>query len=328
MHDLEGHFVELCEKPNPNILIWGSSGQGKTYFCCRRIEEILKVGKRVIIIDFSGSYTKKELMKNKILFLEKIQVLNPYVEKMEWGISSEDEESMISNLSDTLIEILRIESYFQRRLLRKILKVHLKKEKNFSVPCFVKTLEKEYVLAKKKGDWKDNVDNIGRLLTRLSIFEMIENFHVVEKDRMTYFPVTIFQLSDFPEQERRFLSEFMIISLWKEILSGRKKFDVILLDEFQLIPMKSGNTFLRIMREGRKYGLELILSTQFISNYSEDVETSLLQAGNLVIFKPAACDLRFSATIIDERKREQWIGVLERLDVGQAVVKEIGRAHV
>lgn len=71
MHDLEGHFVELCEKPNPNILIWGSSGQGKTYFCCRRIEEILKVGKRVIIIDFSGSYTKKELMKNKILFLEK-----------------------------------------------------------------------------------------------------------------------------------------------------------------------------------------------------------------------------------------------------------------
>ena len=39
LHDVEGRVLKMCNVPNPNILIWGSSGQGKTYFCCQKIEE-------------------------------------------------------------------------------------------------------------------------------------------------------------------------------------------------------------------------------------------------------------------------------------------------
>ena len=51
--DKENHEIKICKTPNPHILILGKSGEGKTYFCCRKIEEEIQDGKSVLIFDYS-----------------------------------------------------------------------------------------------------------------------------------------------------------------------------------------------------------------------------------------------------------------------------------
>ena len=53
--DKENHVIKIREIPNAHLLILGKSGEGKTYFCCRKMEENLRDGKNVIIFDYSNS---------------------------------------------------------------------------------------------------------------------------------------------------------------------------------------------------------------------------------------------------------------------------------
>lgn len=65
IQDLEKREVEIVYKPNAHFLITGKSGTGKTFYCCRKLEEELRKNKAMLLIDYSSSYTEKELQKNK-----------------------------------------------------------------------------------------------------------------------------------------------------------------------------------------------------------------------------------------------------------------------
>ena len=41
IQDLEKREVEIVYKPNAHFLITGKSGTGKTFYCCRKLEEEL-----------------------------------------------------------------------------------------------------------------------------------------------------------------------------------------------------------------------------------------------------------------------------------------------
>ena len=63
IQDLEKRKIKILHRPNAHFLITGKSGTGKTYYCCRKIEEELKKNKGILLIDYSSSYTEKELQK-------------------------------------------------------------------------------------------------------------------------------------------------------------------------------------------------------------------------------------------------------------------------
>lgn len=46
LKDKEDHVIKISKIPNAHVLILGKSGEGKTYFCCRKIEEDLREGKK------------------------------------------------------------------------------------------------------------------------------------------------------------------------------------------------------------------------------------------------------------------------------------------
>lgn len=94
-----------------------------------------------------------------------------------------------------------------------------------------------------------------------------------------------------------------------------------MLDEFQFMPLKSGSALYNMLREGRRFNLSLLLSTQFISNYDKEAIETLLQAGTKLIFRPSEKDVRFSAEIIDGERIAQWRQILNNLDIGEAVLK-------
>lgn len=61
--DTDGNKIKLSETPNSHLMILGQSGMGKTFFLCRKMEEAINIGKSILIMDFSGSYTLQELKK-------------------------------------------------------------------------------------------------------------------------------------------------------------------------------------------------------------------------------------------------------------------------
>lgn len=323
MRDIEGNTIKICSIPNPNILIWGRSGQGKSYCCCRRIEEAVQEGKQVLIIDYSGSYTEDQLRKNRSNILAKIEIINVRQTSFSWMPPYETEEELVSNLSDVLVEVLKVESYFQKKWMCKAVGMHMENDKYFNMPQFVATLENLYNILKAQEAEKDDLENIKRLLTRCSPYEKIKNFYIqrrIEKKEHHY-PVTVLQLSDFSEHEKKFLTNIIISCLWKEAFHGLRRCDVLVLDEIHFLSIKNGGAFHNMLREGRKFGLELMLSTQFLGHYKKEALASLLQAGNLLIFKPDASDLKFSASIVDPQNVKQWLNLLDGLDIGEAVLK-------
>ena len=43
------NIINLTERPNGHLLVLGKSGTGKTYFLCRKIENEIENGKRILI---------------------------------------------------------------------------------------------------------------------------------------------------------------------------------------------------------------------------------------------------------------------------------------
>lgn len=104
-------------------------------------------------------------------------------------------------------------------------------------------------------------------------------------------------------------------------MSNKKcKYDSIYLDEFQHLSMSKSGALYSLLRESRKFGVSLVLSSQFIGNYDDDEKSALLQVGNILLFRPTLKDLNECAKLIDVEKSGAWKKILKKLNVGQAIL--------
>ena len=322
---MENNIVNFSNKPNPHILTYGQSGQGKTFFCCRRVEEAIKANKTVLILDYSGSYTEKQLSKNHFRNTENIESFDVAKNPFVWITCFQDAKMFSDSIEEALCTILGIDSYFQRKWLGKAIVQYLGDSKVFRVNKFIEMLEDMYIQERDRDGFRDDIDNINRLLSRLAPYSKIENFiitnHVDVKD--FHKKVIIIQTSYLSVRERYFVTAMIIELLWKEVAIRSKKprYNMIVLDEFQFLSLAEDSSLTNILREGRKCKLEVLLSTQFISSYKKDSLETLMQVGHIVIFKPSPTDMRFSVNILDNENKQAWRTILNRLNCGEAVVK-------
>ena len=61
LKDLEGNEVSMELIENRHIKVTGKSGTGKTYWVCQEIGKFVFNQTPVLIVDFSGSYTDREV---------------------------------------------------------------------------------------------------------------------------------------------------------------------------------------------------------------------------------------------------------------------------
>lgn len=90
------------------------------------------------------------------------------------------------------------------------------------------------------------------------------------------------------ESEKKFMTSLILELIWKETKLPREErhCDCVILDEFQFLDASEDSVLVTLLREGRRFGMEVLLSTQFISNYSKEEKSTLLQVGHLLLFKP------------------------------------------
>ena len=113
--DKENNRIQLSDSPNRHVLVLGSSGQGKTFFCCQRMEEELERGRNVLVYDFSSSYREKELEKAQFKYKEKVEILNPYGEKYYFPVKVGSTDRFCKSILNVLSNDLKVQSYLDRK---------------------------------------------------------------------------------------------------------------------------------------------------------------------------------------------------------------------
>lgn len=316
--DRENHVIKIRQIPNAHILILGKSGEGKTYFCCRKIEEEIQDGKSVFIFDYSNSYSLPELRKCKFRYSESVRIFNPLEKRTDFIFEMDRIESA---LVDSFVNALRVRSYYQKKLLREAIFRVVDGMASLTIPDLIECLEEmlDEVIS------PESEKNLGHLLTRLGPYSELKNIRIVATDRANNIlekrNVTIIQLSDFSELQRKFLTEFLAEMFWREVRNGHKRADIVLLDEFQNMQITPGSALSAMLREGRKFGLGVYLSSQFLGNYNREAVDTLMQAGNMFFFKPVQREMKLIASLIDPDEIPAWRKILQNLQVGEAVLR-------
>jgi DNA phosphorothioation-dependent restriction protein DptH len=92
------------------------------------------------------------------------------------------------------------------------------------------------------------------------------------------------------------------------------------LDEIQNLDHRSDSPIDKMLREGRKFGLSLILATQTTSQFDQEQRDRLFQAGHKLFFKPADTEIdRFAAllSLSTNESKAIWAERLAKLQKGQ-----------
>ena len=111
--------------------------------------------------------------------------------------------------------------------------------------------------------------------------------------------------------------------IWNELKfePSKRHCDVLVLDEFQFLSFKEDAALPNLLRESRRFGLELTLISQFISNYSKAEVNAILQVGQKLFFRPTETDLKFTASLISTDHTKSWMNTLDKLSRGEAIYK-------
>lgn len=184
MRDIEGNSIRLAHEANGHLLVWGRSGEGKTYFCQRKIEEYLEDGKRILILDFSGSYTKEQLEKNNFKYIEDVAEFSPYKNPFFLMARFDNFENFSEHLSHALLPLLGVSGHFQKKLLRRSIKKHFEHHTDWNPAEYTETLEAMLQEFRKELDMvprvtsREDYASIGKILSRFEPYSDIGHFHI------------------------------------------------------------------------------------------------------------------------------------------------------
>jgi DNA phosphorothioation-dependent restriction protein DptH len=135
--------------------------------------------------------------------------------------------------------------------------------------------------------------------------------------------VHVLQLKGLANSIQQLVTEFTLWDLWDYAQNtGSKSRPIpLVLDEIQNLDHRSGSPIDKMLREGRKFGLGLILATQTTSQFNQEQRDRLFQAGHKLFFKPATTEIASFAQLIAQStpgvSKADWQQRLASLQKGQ-----------
>lgn len=132
--------------------------------------------------------------------------------------------------------------------------------------------------------------------------------------------INIIDFSQLDQMTKSVLTEIMLSALWRKIVYSAERQGVLLcLDEFQNLSWKPEAVVRNILREGRKFGISLVMATQMLSTFPKDVVALLNQAAIRLIFRPPLNEISQMAKAIEPAKSKNWMEELCNLHVGECI---------
>ncbi len=318
---------------NRHMLIFGSSGQGKTYAIQCILCEMSKFRQNSLIIDYTNGFLPNQLesITNEILQPKQHVIkndplpINPFIpqEADTGGIFIKENSNAVAKRIAGLFNSVYGLGHQQYSILHRVVMDGVDSSGEGMNLDYMLSLIEEMAEDKKYKAYAQSLFN------KLRPFVLDEPFasgekgfnwdHLFQKEDPL---CNIFQLAGMDMKSSRLVTEFILWDLYGYLQAKGEKTDpkVIVLDEVQNLDHQEGSPLSKYLREGRKFGLSLILATQTMSNMKKDERDRMFQAEHKLFFKPADTELKAFADIAalaTQQRPDEWVRRLSSLAKGE-----------
>ena len=316
--DRDGNMVSIGGEINDSLLITGKSGTGKTTLALTYCLELATGGKDgeekvVYIIDYSDSYTKNEIDK----YGSHINKYIEFVEPLEWELNFGSDEMFLEEVSECILDLIDILGCNQQAELMESIQLFYEEYNYISLQGIVNMVRGISKVSSKEKKQKTSKSNI---INRIYPYKDVDVRFVNKSSSMKEGKVYIIQLSKYRWKSRLFLARLITELIWRETIYKLSNVDAILIDECQHMPLKEKSTVSDMLKEGRRRGLSVIISTQSISQYKPYERDTLMQAANRINLRATDNESRVIARKIDPDNIEEIERELRKLSRGQGVL--------
>lgn len=313
---------------NRHLLIFGASGSGKTYGIQCLLAEMAQQRLRSLIVDYTDGFLPQQV---EARFSEVVAPKNHFVVTEQLPLNPFRRQQVIIDPSIPPIEespyqvATRIESIFasifdlgaqQSAALIRVIQSGVEEDPDFKLDDVLQRLRDDSQYGETLGN-------------KLEPLIRSEPFRVSDQaawEGMLTSPnnwVHVLQLKGLAREIQKMVTEFALWDLWDYVQNtGSKNRPIpIVLDEIQNLDHNSDSPIDKMLREGRKFGLSLILATQTTSQFNQEQRDRLFQAGHKLFFKPATTEIDRFAQILSQSttgiSKAEWGKRLASLEKGQ-----------
>ncbi len=304
--EYQNHPVNISEEsPNEHILLLGTSGSGKSTRLKEIMDDCYVKGRTVIAFDINGCDFVEARNANVISALDDGININFF---------------NIGNAEDYVNQVAYIVEAFSN-----IASLGIRQERAFRDAV-------EFAL-KNNGEFANGMEALEAGLRRQSsevaegvlskfwgLFE--SNIFRENKKRIVAGEINVVSIQGVNSTTQRQVVELVLCELWQKCRSRElyEENTTIIIDEFQHLSLKRNSVLLEMLREARKYGINIILSTQTSALFSKEVLATISLTAIQLYFRPAVSDMKKIAELICPEEKGKWLLVLKSLKIGESVV--------
>ncbi|WP_182440111.1 DNA phosphorothioation-dependent restriction protein DptH [Colwellia sp. RSH04] len=319
------------ELANRHLIVFGRSGQGKTYCIQGLLMELAKHQLNSMVIDYTNGFLPEQLepeFKNKVqprtdLVVHKPLELNPF--------SKQTQEVAGFKISDKAHDVAsRVASVFNAvysdigsQQLPTLIKVI---EEGIDLYGADYRFDKMLKDLQEEGKHGEALANKLHPMVRANLFSCEESSQGWEGIFKSQHPTTrLIQLARLSRDIWRLATEFILWDLYSYACTNGNKNNPlpVVLDEVQNLDQKLDSPLGKMLTEGRKYGLSLILATQTLSNLKKDEQDRLFQAAHKLFFAPAETEIESYAKLLEQAvpasNKKAWLQELAKLKKGECI---------
>lgn len=311
------------DAPNGSVCITGISGSGKS---CRqnRIElEEVKKGNTVIAIDFSRNHQRKDIFEHIRVeydsFTNRIDAVRDGIGiRLFTPFQSRDKEpgryvNIINSNVQAFSASVRMGDK-QKAVLRNAIERAMEIQSKNPMTNELEGL----IMALEEIDSSEAQSVYQKLWTVLNsgVIRTVGQ-SILEKK------INIIDLSGLDMNSSEIVAEVLLAYLWHVAynigFSDKYGKVIVVLDEFQHCSIRKYSTLQTMLREGRRFGLNLLLTTQTLDNFNREEQAILNQTAVHLYFRPAESEKLRCAKVIDLRRASEWKEQLGRLQRGECI---------
>lgn len=308
---------------NRSILLTGQSGSGKS--CTANIVELeaVKNGDTIIGVDCSQNHQEKFLLPQ---IRDEYTALTHRIDAVEDGLNlslfkalkgKEKEENLFNIISSnvTAFSAGNCMGVKQKATLRKVIEHAIKIQELYDYDDS-EALVAAFNYYQEDGKCEEVYQKLWTII-HSNVFRKGEG-KVILPNR-----INIIDLKNLEVSSAEILAEIILAYLWRitsNVGWGEEFGNIIIsLDEFQHFSLKRDAVLRTILREGRRFHVSLLLSTQTTSIFQPSENAMLYQSATRLVFRPGDNELTKMAVSINPDEAEKWRKELASLKVGEFI---------
>lgn len=315
---------------NRHLIIFGSSGQGKTYCIQGLLMSLADAQIRSLVIDYTNGFLPNHLEPE---FIERINPKSNILCNEPFGMSpfraqtqdfggiliEEKPHTVAGRVASVFNKVYSTIGERQIAVLNEVIEFGVQRYGSaYSLQNMLDDLNEEETagpaLASKLAP-----------LVKSNLFSSDSDKSWKEVFESEAHNSTIMQLASLNHDISMLCTEFLLWDLYSYACSyGSKENPIpIVLDEVQNLDHRLESPLGKMLTEGRKFGVSLILATQTLSMLRKDEQDRLFQASHKLFFAPAKTETKTYAKILElsmpGTKQADWEKQLGELSKGQCL---------